>query len=259
MMTLSDGFILATGGLFSGILAGLLGIGGGTVLVPLLMAVGYAYDQSVATSVLAIVMTALSGTIQNYRMGYVKFQKILPLAIPAIVTALWGGKLVATIPDYLLKTGFAILLLINIYLSNLRKQLASQEKETERELKKASLSRIGTGALAGLLAGLFGVGGGVILVPLQMLLLGENIKQAIQTSLGVIVITAISACIGHALEGNVLFLEGILLGMGGLVGAQISTRYLPKFPDRVVRFSFYSLLVILSIYFFWQAWQSYRG
>jgi len=174
-----------------------------------------------------------------------------------MITALFGGKLVATIPNYILEFAFGILLLINIYLSNLRKQLASQEKETENDFKKAPLARVGTGALAGLLAGLFGVGGGVILVPLQMLLLGENIKRAIQTSLGVIVITAISACIGHAIEGNVLFLEGIILGTGGLIGAQISTRYLPKLPDRVVKFSFYTLLVILSIYFFWRAWQSY--
>lgn len=259
MITIWNGLVLGLGGLFSGILAGLLGIGGGTVLVPLLMAVGYSYDQSVATSVLAIVMTASSGTIQNYRMGYVKFQKVIPLALPAMITALFGGKLVATIPDYILEMGFGILLLTNIYLSNLRKQLASQEKETERDTKKTFISRIGTGSLAGLLAGLFGVGGGVILVPLQMLLLGENIKRAIQTSLAVIVITAVSACIGHALEGNVLFLEGIILGTGGLVGAQVSTRYLPKLPERVVKFSFYTLLVILSIYFFWQAWQSYNS
>lgn len=62
--------ILATGGLFSGILAGLLGIGGGTVLVPLLVTLGYAPIQAVATSSLAILVTSISGSIQNWRMGY---------------------------------------------------------------------------------------------------------------------------------------------------------------------------------------------
>ena len=84
------------------------------------------------------------------------------------------------------------------------------------------------GLLYGVLAGLFGLGGGTIMVPMQMLLLKEEIKAAIQTSLVVIVITALVACIGHTLKGNILFIPGIVLGCGGLLGAQISTRTLPK-------------------------------
>jgi hypothetical protein len=119
------------------------------------------------------------------------------------------------------------------------------------------LARLFTGGAAGVLAGLFGVGGGVIMVPLQMLLLGEPIKVAIQTSLGVIVITAVSASFGHAVVGNVLFVPGILLGCGGLLGAQFSTRVLPKLPDRVVSLVFRLFLGVLSIYIFWQAWHNY--
>jgi len=115
------------------------------------------------------------------------------------------------------------------------------------------IQRIITGSFGGLLAGLFGVGGGVIMVPLQILLLGESIKVAIQTSLGVIVITAFSACIGHAIRGNVLLIPGLLLGFGGLLGVQFSTRFLPKLPDKIVSLGFRGLLVILSIYIFWQA------
>jgi uncharacterized membrane protein YfcA len=60
------------------------------------------------------------------------------------------------------------------------------------------------------------------MVPLQILLLGEPIKLAIQTSLGVVVLTGISATFGHAVSNNILFVEGIILGTGGLVGEQIS-------------------------------------
>jgi uncharacterized membrane protein YfcA len=118
-------------------------------------------------------------------------------------------------------------------------------------------AKIITGSLAGLLAGLFGVGGGVIMVPLQILLLRESIKTAIQTSLGVIVITAISATLGHAENGNVLWNVGLILGAGGLLGAQVSTRFLPKLSDRTVSLAFRSLLTLLSVYVFWQAWQEF--
>lgn len=92
------------------------------------------------------------------------------------------------------------------------------------------------------------------MVPLQIVLLRETIKVAIQTSLGVIVITAISACFGHAIQGNVLWLQGIILGLGGLLGAQISTRFLPKLSDQTVSLMFRIFLVILSVYIFKQAW-----
>ncbi len=96
----------------------------------------------------------------------------------------------------------------------------------------------------------------MIIVTLQMLLLREQIKVAIQTSLGVIIITAVSTCIGHTLKGNVLFIPGVLLGIGDLIGAQISTRVLPRLLDRTVSFVFRLFLGILSIYVFWQAWNS---
>ncbi|MEC4985190.1 MAG: sulfite exporter TauE/SafE family protein [Oscillatoria sp. PMC 1068.18] len=257
-MIADNWWLLGIGGLISGLLAGLLGIGGGTVLVPLLVASGYLYDYAVGTSSLAIVLTALSGTIQNWRMGNIKFQRLIYLGLPAIFTAQLGAWLVVQLPNYFKEVAFGILLLVNIFLIGLKKRLVDNENgEINRKLNPL-IAQIGTGALAGLLAGLFGVGGGVILVPLQMLLLGEKIKVAIQTSLGVVVITSISAATGHAYQGNVLVWVGILLGLGGLVGAQFSTRFLPKIPDQIVSLLFRMLLVILAIYFFWRAWNSYQ-
>lgn len=247
---------LVIGGLFSGILAGFLGIGGGTVLVPLQLTLGYTPVQSVATSSLAIVITAISGSVQNWRMGYFNFKRVLLLGFPALITAQIGVYLANRIPDYILLIAFGLLLLLNIYLVDLRKRLTTGEAQTQEQKFNPIISRIATGGAAGILAGLFGVGGGVIMVPLQILLLAEPIKLAIQTSLGVIVITAISATIGHAISGNILFLEGLILGFGGLLGAQISTRFLPRLPDEFVSLAFRTLLGILAVYMFWQAWQN---
>lgn len=251
--------ILAAGGLVSGVLAGFLGIGGGTVLVPLLVGLGYTPVKAIATSSLAILITSISGSVQNWRMGYLNAKRVINLGLPALVTAQIGVYLADRFTPYLLLTAFGLLLLLNIYLVELRQQLTNRNTIPETSNFNPIIAIIFTGSTAGILAGLFGVGGGVIMVPLQILLLGETIKVAIQISLGVIVITAISACVGHTLNGNVLFTEGILLGIGGLLGAQISTRMLPKLPDEVVSISFRTMLGILSIYIFWQAWRNYRG
>ncbi|KST64348.1 hypothetical protein BC008_17335 [Mastigocoleus testarum BC008] len=307
--------ILLGGGLLSGILAGFLGIGGGTVLVPLQKALGFTTIEAVATSSLAIVITATSGSIQNWRMGFISFKQVLYLGLPALFTAQLGVFLANIIPEFVLLICFGLLLLANIYLVQLRKSLkkannenikqevkvtqsqiiypknshseitqieaisseaisskainskaissetASSERRKRKSVKlkiNSTAARFITGGLAGTLAGLFGIGGGVIMVPLQMLLLEETIKVAIQNSLGVIVITAISASIGHGISGNILFVQGLILGFGGLLGAQISTRFLPKFSDKVISLYFRILLVSLSIYMFWQALEVYK-
>ena len=259
-MILANPLFIALSGFFSGILAGFLGIGGGTVLVPLLVAFGYSPIQAVATSALAIAITAISGTVQNFRMGYIKPQSILYLGLPALIAAQLGVYLAERFSSDVLLFAFGLLLVINIFLVEFRKQVIAKHKhQTKTSTDNPIIARITTGGTAGVLAGLFGVGGGVIMVPLQIIWLGEPIKTAIRTSLGVIVLTAISACIGHAMQGNVLFTEGLLLGTGGLIGAQVSTRFLPKLSNKVISFAFRNLLVILAIYTFWQSWQIYQG
>ena len=250
--------ILIVFGLISGLLAGLLGIGGGTVLVPFMVALAISPVQAVATSSFAIVITSISGSIQNWRMGYLDWQRVVLLGFPSLVTAQFGVYVANLLPSATLLNAFGVLLIVNILLTQLRQYIIERSRTDDQPLPPQkplyrTLARLLTGGIAGFLAGLFGIGGGVIMVPLQMLLLREPIKVAIQTSLGVIVITAIAATAGHTHKGNVLWLVGFILGLGGLVGAQMSTRFLPKLSDRIVRLSFNGLLVALAIYTFWRA------
>jgi uncharacterized membrane protein YfcA len=280
---------LAIGGLVAGILAGVLGIGGGVILVPLQVSLGIPPVQAAATSNLSIVMTSIAGSIQNWRMGMLDLKRVILLGIPALLTAQVGAIIASRLPSYLLLAAFGVLLLANTYLVQLNKKVVIQAQELGADVSDAEhlsgtessgqmspwLARALTGGTAGLLAGLFGIGGGVILVPMQILLLKETIKVAIQTSLGAIVITAVAATASHAglsdwiwnglgfgdgtIHQNVLWIPGLILGTGGLIGVQISTRTLPKLPDETVSLLFRGFLAILSLYIFWQAWQSYRA
>ncbi len=250
-MTEPDFLWLGIGGLVAGFLAGLLGIGGGTVLVPLLVALHYTPVQAVGTSSFAILLTALSGTLQNTRMDVLQWRRVLSIGLPAVLTAQVGTGLAIALPPRLLLLGFGGLLLLNLYLVSLRQQLSVVPQIATPEASKWWL-RLLTGGSAGLLAGLFGVGGGVILVPLQMLLLKEPIKAAIQNSLAVIPLTAVSATVGHGIAGNVVYPAGTVVGLSGIIAVQFSTRFLPQLPDRVVRICFRTLLLLLVVYVFWQ-------
>ena len=263
-VAISSVVFLSIAGLLSGILAGFLGIGGGTLLVPVLLQLGFESHAATATSSLAILVTSTAGSAQNWRMGYLKPRQILLLGIPAAIAGFFAALLVDGIPQYWQLFGFGLLMLSNLYLVSLKKRVIQEAQFRESRAATGpainpAMARTATGTIAGFMAGLFGVGGGVILVPLQILLLGESIKTAVRTSLGVIVITSISVCLGHAIQGNIRLIEGLILGVGGLIGVQVSTRFLPRLSDNTVTQLFRALLIVLSIYTFWKAWLLYTA
>lgn len=308
-MSFLNWLILWYSGILIGLLSGLVGIGGGTILLPLLINLGYSPIQSVSTSSLVISLTTLSSCTRNYRMGHFDLRRVVFLATPTVIVAPLGVYLSSKVPSFVLLICFGIFLAINILLANIRKNLHQKQNDqlknenttsvdpiqqniTQRSksaisLKKplsleeiitiyeqrsgenfASLdkkhifkdkkyntgvARLTTGAISGFLAGIFGIGGGAIMVPMQMLLLRENIKTAIQTSLGVIFITSISNLLIYAQQGSIQVLTGLTLGFGGLCGAQVGSYYLPKLANKTVNFIFNIILAILSANMFWQA------
>jgi uncharacterized protein len=242
-------------GILTGILSGLLGIGGGLLMVPALTLFGVSLVEATATSLVAVFLSAASGSLQNLRTGELDKSAALLLAGFGIVTAQVGAWLGDRLPERALALGFAGLLLVTIYMMTLKQRLQKRESALSEPLpgqaapQQALLPRTaGIGILAGLLSGLFGVGGGVVMVPLQMLLLAQPIKIAVRTSLGAIVVIAISGIVQHSLNNNVLWLPGLCLGTGGIVGAQFGTRLLPKLPDPIVSRMFQTLLLGLAVY-----------
>ena len=99
------------------------------------------------------------------------------------------------------------------------------------------LTCIGVGLLAGLLSGLFGVGGGTVIVPLLVLILGFDQRLAAGTSLAAIVPTATVGVISYAVHGSVAWIPALILAVGAVVGAQIGTWLLPRVPLTALRWA----------------------
>jgi len=115
---------------------------------------------------------------------------------------------------------------------------------------KYILTCLGIGLLAGLLSGLFGVGGGTVIVPLLVLVLAYNQRLAAGTSLAAIVPTATVGVISYALNDSVAWIPGLILAAGAVVGAQIGTWLLPRVSIIALRWSFIAFLagVIVSLF-----------
>ena len=106
------------------------------------------------------------------------------------------------------------------------------------------------GLIAGFLSGLFGVGGGILIVPLLVILTGFGPRVAAGTSLAAILPTALVGVISYAIPGNVDWVAAALLAAGSIVGAQIGTHLLQRLPRDVIQWSFigFILVVIVSLF-----------
>jgi len=103
------------------------------------------------------------------------------------------------------------------------------------------LAAIATGA--GAFSGLFGVGGGTIIVPLLVLWLGYGQKEATGTSLAAIIVIGALAAVGQALYGNVDFWKGVLIGLPAVAGVVAGTAIQQRISERAVAGAFVVLLV----------------
>ena len=115
---------------------------------------------------------------------------------------------------------------------------------------RAYTAFIGIGLLAGLLSGLFGVGGGTVIVPLLVLLLHFNQRLAAGTSLAAIVPTAAVGVVSYAVHDSVAWIPALILAAGSVVGAQIGTRMLPKISQTALRWGFVGFLVLVIVSLF---------
>nr|WP_040314394.1 sulfite exporter TauE/SafE family protein [Schaalia cardiffensis] len=104
-----------------------------------------------------------------------------------------------------------------------------------------------TGLSAGFLSGLFGVGGGVLIVPALTLILGMDQKRAAATSLVAIIPTAAAGAVSYAMSGNVSLIAMLILIAGALVGAQIGVLLLHRLPERILPWIFVGFVAFVVI------------
>ena len=198
-------------GLLAGLLSGLFGVGGGTVIVPLLVLI-LRFDQRLAagTSLAAIVPTATVGVISYAVHDSVAWIPALILAVGAVGGAQVGTWLLPRLPLTVLRwafVGFLAAVIVSLF-------LVIPSRDADLQLTPLTIAGlIVLGAITGILAGVLGVGGGIIVVPALMLLFGTSDLIAKGTSLLMMIPTAVSGTIGNIRRRNVDLLAAALVGV----------------------------------------------
>jgi uncharacterized membrane protein YfcA len=228
-------------GIVAGILSGLFGVGGGIVMVPLLVA-WFALDQrrASATSLLAIVPIAAASTAGYAATGSVDVVAGLLLIAGGVVGGQVGARLLPRTPIPTLQLWFGVLSLATaarLVLGGSGSALAGIAWAWE------AILLVLVGLAAGTLAGLLGVGGGIILVPGLVILAGADADTARGTSLMVVIVTAVTATVTNLRNGLVDVRTGLVAGVVGIPAGLAGAALGQWIPDRAALALFAGLLV----------------
>lgn len=264
-------------GLAVGVLAGLLGIGGGMLLVPAFK-LGYAMDSLMctATSLFTIIPTSVSGAISHIRNKTCLPKLGVAAGLGGACLSPLGVWLATLSPDWAVMGAAALIIAyssVTMFLKALRAPKVPRgagagaadaaAKEAAAEDRAAAIARAhaeaptigwreaGIGAAIGLFAGLasgyVGVGGGFIMVPLMMSILHVPMKLTSGTSLIAVMILAVPGTVTQALLGNINWIAGIAVACGSIPGATLGAKLIPKVPERQLRFLFAGFLVVAAV------------
>ena len=215
-----------------GLLSGLLGVGGGFVMIPLLaLLLGFEQHRAQGATLAIMAMPiGLPGLIQYRKKGFSFNLRIVAIVITGFLLGVSVGSLIANqIPSLPLRIGFTIFLLCIATYSWVRKEY-SISNVTLTQSKSIILPGLLIGALGGLTSGLTGLGGAVVMIPLLILWFRMNQHQAQFTSLLILFppIGLPGVIIYYKLQGGLpwLAITGAVLGfdLGSFFGAKIATK-----------------------------------
>ncbi|WP_294342597.1 sulfite exporter TauE/SafE family protein [uncultured Selenomonas sp.] len=241
-------------GLFVGTFGTLVGIGGGLICVPIFiffLSDGGIYPyfhtaaQITGTSLVIVCANALSGTFAYIRQKRVYFAAAVPFALATLPGAFLGSYIVDDFTGpmlYISYGSFLLLMALMMYWNATHKKHADVHTLPANFTFNRSLG-VGASAGVGFISSIFGIGGGVIHVPLMVYLLGFPVHVATATSHFVLACSATFGVISHVWLGHVIWTPAICISIGAAIGAQIGAALSKKTKSKVI-------LVLLALAMF---------
>jgi uncharacterized protein len=219
------GIFLIVIGLAAGTIGAMLGVGGGIIMVPALTFLGITPSQIASTSLFAVTSTSISSTIEYSKQKRIDYRLGLLMAAIAVPGAVIGAWLSSDITQGSFRFSFGILLMLaGIYVLYKNSILKDRDKKS-MGLKSRHYLAIAAGSFgAGIISSLFGVGGGIIFVPLMLLILGLGMHRAAATSQLTLMVTSIAGVTTHVILGHPDYIYAIALSVGAFAGGQIGAR-----------------------------------
>jgi uncharacterized protein len=225
--------ILVIIGFGSGIIGSLIGVGGGIVMTPVLTYMGFSPAVIASSSLIAVFATSISSTLTYIRRKYINYRLGVQLALPAIPGSIIGGFLSNFISLEHFKIYFAVLLTsVGLYILFKNKIINKTLGRTPKPLYYFIII-FGTFG-AGLISSFFGIGGGIIFVPILVIIYKLKMINASPTAQFTLLISTITGLLTHILLEHPDYSYGIALALGAFFGAQLGSRSIHLINENIL-------------------------
>ncbi|MCS7088690.1 MAG: sulfite exporter TauE/SafE family protein [Thermoflexales bacterium] len=243
-MTLSSLLVDLALGFAIGITLGLLGGGGSILTVPALVyVVGITPQAAVTASLVIVGLNSALGALMHRSQGTLNWRVALVFGGVGMLASFLAANASRSVSPHVLLTLFALLMLV-IGGWMLFVRLPADAEGTPR----GWLAVLGGGAAVGALTGFLGVGGGFLIVPALVLLVGLPMKQAVGTSLIVITMNSAAGFLGHLASANLDVVTTGVFVVAGFVGAFVGARLVQRLSAHTLRQVFALFVVGLGLF-----------
>ena len=204
-----DPFWLLPLGFAAGILGSMLGLGGGIIVVPVLTFLGFSPTAAASNSLFAALSNAVASTVSYSRQKRIEVSLGLKLGLLSVPGTVLGAVVSSDVTPNIFKVLFGLVLIASAAYVFLRKRLHEKESTLSKQM---ILFVIGASFFAGIISSFFGIGGGIIFVPLMVVGLGMTMKRAAPTSQLVLLFSSFFRSISSQLFGTSRFHSCGILG-----------------------------------------------
>ncbi len=235
-------------GLVVGIVLGVVGGGGSIIAVPALVyGVGMSPSQAIPTSLLVVGISSLAALLPRIREGL--NWPVIALVGAAGIPAAWAGAAVGKLLDpNVLMLAFAVVMAAAgiRMLSKPREIEGTCSTGPNRAFRSCAPKAVGVGLFVGFLTGLLGVGGGFLITPALTIFLGLRMKQAVGTSLAIIVINSAAGFGAHATGYTIDWATTLAFAVPAIAGSLVAARLARRLHDKHIRISFAVLIFAVA-------------
>jgi len=204
-------------GIFVGTMSGFFGIGGGMILTPILLVLGFDIKSAIGISIMQMVFSSLFGSYLNYKKGLLLLGEGLFIGSGGFIGGYIGGYVTGYVSDGVLQGLFFALLFFALF----RLVFSENYDDTceTKSLPKVILFLLGL--LTGIFAMTLGIGGSIILTPLLVGMLCYPIKKAVSVGLFFVVFSSIAGLISRLSTGTIDFENGLVIAVSSLLGVVV--------------------------------------
>jgi len=234
-------------GFAAGVLGSMIGLGGGIVVVPVLTFFGFSPVLAASNSLFAAFSNAVASSVSYAKQKRIEYSVGLKFGLLAIPGTILGAFISHDITSSLFKILFGIVLIASSVYIFSRRKIEPKERNLSKQIM---ILATGASFFAGIISSLFGIGGGIVFVPLMVIVVGLSMKIAAPTSQFILLFVSASGMAVHALLGHPDFYQALLLAIGAFGGGLVGSRLSLELEEKKLRILVIIVMVAAAIKLF---------